>query len=293
MSEILDGRSNVTLLTEAPVGRILNSKNPKGENQVEVTYLQQDSSGKQRPHHVTSHYLVYSAQLKIAPTLIQGFKDAPEKRTRDQAALMSQMGYSHYSVHNIKVKGHPYRLTYDTWTRGTDYTEDDFTDIILGRWMELKGYDGFKDFTQDPQGDGIMTIYHPLSQKWIGKGYTEKQAAEIANSAANRMLELYSPMLKALDPESAKNSEKTDLKMLKIKTSRWPFSVHIAKPGHFITDAKILRQPFGNIFFGNNNLGTPAFEEALFRGHCAANNILARMSPQFKNEPWSRCPLDK
>lgn len=52
----------------------------------------------------------------------------------------------------MHVKGHPYRATYDTWTRASDYTEDDFTDVIIGRWMDPKinGYLGMRDFKKDP-----------------------------------------------------------------------------------------------------------------------------------------------
>jgi hypothetical protein len=84
----------------------------------------------------------------------------------------------------------------------------------------------------------------------------------------------------------------TQIEVRSVETSRWPYSIHIAKPGHFIVEAKVLRRPLGRIFFANNNIGTPAFEEALFRGHCAANNVLKRVDPSFAQEKWSRCPLD-
>lgn len=42
-----------------------------------------------------------------------------------------------------------------------------------------------------------------------------------------------------------------------------------------------MSKTFGNIAFGNSNIGTPSFEEALFRGHCAANKILYRLDPKF------------
>ena len=106
----------------------------------------------------------------------------------------------------------------------------------------------------------------------------------IAENAVDRMIELYGPML-------AKNWG-TKIEVQSVQTSRWPLSVHIAAPGHFTEKAKILRRPFGRIYFANNNMGTPAFEEALFRGHCAANNILLKYNSGFKQEDWTLCPVD-
>lgn len=84
----------------------------------------------------------------------------------------------------------------------------------------------------------------------------------------------------------------TAIDVLSVETNRWPFSVHVAKPAHFSKHAKILRRPLGRIFFANNNIGTPSFEEALFRGHCAANNVLNRIDKDFTQESWSNCPLE-
>jgi hypothetical protein len=228
-------------------------------------------------------YAVYAGQLKFAPQLIEDFKkDAPE-----QADLMSGLEYSHYSVHIVRTKGHPYRAAYDTWTRSADYTEKDFTDVILGRWMnpDINGYEGMRDFSKNPPDDnGVFTIYHPLPLTDVGEGYDEQQAKDIARYAVDRLLEQYNPMLAA--------TWGSHIDVVSVVTNRWPFSVHLARPGHFIHKVKIMRRPFHHVVFGNNNLGTPAFEEALFRGHCAANNVLHRMDKAFQQEKWSRCPLD-
>ncbi|MGZ3672581.1 MAG: FAD-dependent oxidoreductase [Bdellovibrionota bacterium] len=273
MVKLLGTHDNVSLQASSPVLHIKN-----GADGVDTTYAQ---NGK--AYSVHSKYLVFAAQLKFAPRIIDGFAaGAPE-----QAALMSSMAYSDYSVHAVEVKGHPYRLTYDTWTRATDANDHDFTDFILGRWMDpsLNGYDGFRDFKSDPPGNSIITIYHPLPLGFTGSGYDDHQAKLVAAHAVSRLLQIYSPFL-------AQNY-KTKFEILGVQTSRWPFSVHVAVPGHFIKKVKIMRKPFGRVFFGNNNLGTPAFEEALFRGHCAANNVLAHMDSSFAPEAWSRCVIEK
>ncbi|MEK6578276.1 MAG: FAD-dependent oxidoreductase [Bdellovibrionota bacterium] len=273
MEKILRDLPNVVLSKLTPVGKIVPRK-----NSVDVYY---NKNGDTRI--AKAKFVIFAGQIKLAPKMIEGFeRDSPE-----QAHLMSDLGYSHYSVHVAQIKGHPYRATYDTWTRGADYTEEDFTDVILGRWMDpaIKGYEGMRDFSKNPSDDhGIMTIYHPLPPSWLGTGYTDEQVIRQAKSSVQRMLQIYNPLLK----------EKwgTQIEVQKVEANRWPYSVHIAAPGHFTGRAKILRKPYGRIFFAHSNIGTPAFEEALFRGHCAANNVLTKMSKVFVQESWTNCPID-
>ena len=274
MFHMLSARKNLfTALRPAPVLKIKNINNG-----VEVTY----NSGT-TTHRVRASYVVFSSQLKIAPDLIEGF----DQKAKQQASLMRHLNYSHYSVHLIKIEGQPYRSSYDTWTRAVDYSEDDFTDVILGQWMQkdMLGYEGYRDFRKDPPAkDGELSIYHPLPSKWLKTDYSDEEAKNLARKAVQRFDDLYSRLPSDL--------WRGPLKVKSIETSRWPFSVHIATPGHYITKAKILRRPFGRVFFAHSNLGTPAFEEALFRGHCAADNILKRTLPNFHREKWSRCTIE-
>ncbi len=273
MEKLLKLRPTVTLKTEAAVSRIKST-----DAGVNVFYLK-----KGRTHLTKADYVVFSSQLKFAPKLIEGLA----KKSPEQAKLFSELEYAHYSVHIVEVKGHPFRATYDTWVRMPDYTDDDFTDVILGRWMDTKirGYEGMRDFSQDPiDNRGILSIYHPLGTKWVGSGYTEDQAISIAEKAVDRLKDIFGPFLQ--------KNWGTTIDVVKVETSRWPFSIHLATPGYFTSRVKIMRKPFERIHFAHSNLGTPAFEEALFRGHCAANNILKRMDPLFQQEEWTRCPLD-
>lgn len=236
----------------------------------------------QRLFEVRSNFVIYAGAVKFAPKLIEGLSEA----NPEQAKIMNGMEYAHYSVHNVFLKGHPYRATYDTWSLPADATLEDFTDIILGRWMDPKidGYHGLRGFKKDPSDDqGIMTIYDPLPESYVGTGYTDQVAIQVAQHSVDRMVELFTPIMK----------EGNTFDIQSVETSRWPFSVHIAKPGHFTHEARLLRQGFGRVFFANNNLGTPAFEEALFRGHCAADNILVRSLKGFEREVWSRCPIER
>ena len=101
-------------------------------------------------------------------------------------------------------------------------------------------------------------------------GLNEKAPEKVAVKAVERMEQLFTQL--------PKNIRKGSLSIKKVETNRWPYSVRVPTPGYYTTKARILRHPFGNIYFANNNIGTPAFEEALFRGHCAATNILKHFS---------------
>ncbi len=261
----------VKILTRATVRSVSNT--PVGAG---VVYLH---GGKLK--RVRGRAAVWAAQLKFAPQLIAGFAaGSPE-----QAALMGGLEYANFSVHAAFVKGHPYRASFDTWTRAFDHKEGDFTDVILGRWVELKGYEGLRDFkSAPPDEDGVMTVYHPHPLDFVGKGYTAEQSRELARGAVERMVAIYDPVLH--------HHWGTKIEVKRVETNRWPYSIHIVAPGHFTRKARILRKPFGRVVFANNNVGTPTFEEALFRGHCAANNALKALDPAFRQEPWSRCPLD-
>ena len=229
---------------------------------------------------VDAKFVVFAAQIGLAPKIIEGFKE----KAPVQANLMKDMGYSHYSVHVIEVDGHPFRATYDTWTRAPDYSDSDFTDVILGRWMDplMLGYEGYRNFDAEPPDNrGVLSVYQPIAMADL-KDYENEEAIAVARKQVDRLEEVFG----RLPPELWKGP----LKIQRVETNRWPFSVHIAAPGHFIEKAKILRRPFGRIFFAHSNLGTPAFEEALFRGHCAADHIEEATNKSFKYEKWSRCP---
>lgn len=275
---LLRRRANlVTIRTGAAARRILQSQ--KG---VEVLYI---SGGK--AHKASADYAVFAAQLKFAPSIIEGLA----RQDPERAAAIAGMDYSHYLVHAVFVKGHPYRASYDTWTRPADYKGTDFTDLIVGRWMDrsIRGYEGLRDFKKDPPDEnGILTIYHPYLHQQQNHAVTPEKEKEhvvqVARDAVDRLIKLYNPVLK--------ENWNTSIDVRSVQTNRWPFSIHVAKPGHFSKFAKILRKPLGRIFFATNNIGTPSFEEALFRGHCAANNVLLRLDKDFTQESWSNCPLE-
>ncbi len=266
-------------LTSAPVIKVKSLKDG-----VQVTYNLNGSA-----HVVKAGYAVFAMQLRQAPKLIEDFA----RKAPLQAAAMNGIGYMHYAVHNVYVTGQPYRAAYDTWTRAKDYSEKDFSDVILGQWMEpsMLGYQGYRDFKVDPPvEDGVFSIYHPIAKEWTLEAAKDGDMGDavtvrIARHAVKRLAELY--------PALPSDLWQGSLEFKQVVTSRWPFSIHTSGPGYFINKVRLMRKPFGRVFFAHNNLGTPSIEEALFRGHCAADNILLRISPTFAFEKWTRCPLER
>lgn len=172
---------------------------------------------------------------------------------------------THYSVHNAEVTNHPYREAYDTWVRAADYTINDFTDVILGRWVQLKGYmknpkdhqrEMLWDYSKNPDNLGsIISIYNSLMKvdtaavDETNQRYGDFFSAQRAEYAWNRFEEIFNRSGKL----------RQQFKVIKIVTNRWPYSIHVPEPGHLTVKSRIMGKTLGNIIFGNNNLGTPSF----------------------------------
>ena len=275
-------------VTSAPVTGI-KIKNDS-ECRVETVFDQQSQL-----HTVCSDFVVFAAQLKDAPKVIENLA----KFDHSKVEAISRLGYSHYSVHILHTKGHPFRETYDTWVRGKNYRPDHFTDLILGRWMnpKIRGYNKFregtwvngeidyeqKEIVVDGKEDdhGILSIYHPLPPEYLNKPYDAKTAQDLMKQATIDMLREFQPLTTM------------KIEIVKSEAITWPFSVHIPAVNFFSKDAKLLRRRTGRIFYAHSNIGTPAFEEALFRGHCAAYNILKITAKDFKPKHWTRCPIEQ
>ena len=239
--------------TTAPVGEVRNF--PQG---VEVCY-----SLKGKTLKVRGKTAVLTAPLSVAK---KGIKDletlAPEKKK-----VLESLEYRNYQVVNLHVAGHPWRDTYDLWIRDdATYSKKEPTDIIDGRWMDFRGQ-------EKPRTDnkGVITVYVPLPKEMVGKGYDNQATLEIAVSAAEKAQAILNPLI-------ARDGGKP-MQVLAVEANRWPFSIHIAAPGHFLKKAKVLAAPAGNIYFASMNIGAPAIEEATYRGYIAASDILRKTMP--------------
>ncbi len=273
-----------------PSATVVNISHKNDQNcPVQTTFL-----WNKKKLQTCSKYAVYASQLKFAPKIIKELSDSDPEKTE----AIARLGYSHYSVHIVHTKGHPFRESYDTWVRNKNYKSDHFTDLILGRWMDLgiSGYGEFRDGSWiNGQKDyfkksieingkvddhGILSIYHPLPPKYLEQPYNAEMATTLATRASENLLSWFQPLTSI------------PIVITKVETNSWPFSVHIPAPHFFSKDAKLLRRKTGRIYYAHSNIGTPAFEEALFRGHCAAYNILKMASPHFKKKVWTQCPIE-
>jgi hypothetical protein len=247
----LKSRSNLVTKTRSAVARIKNIKTG-----VEVCYVQDGMTRR-----ALGRDAVFAAPLRVALKAIPELASkAPEKRS-----LIEGLEYRHYEVVNLHVKGHPWKDTYDLWIRDDKtYSKDDPTDLIDGRWMDFQG-------NKLPRTDdmGVLTVYYPLPAEVVGKGFDNAKVIEIAERAASKATQIMTPLIAERHPGGQA------IKILAIEANRWPFSIHIAAPGHLVNKSKTLAAPVGRIYFGNNNIGVPSIDEALYRGHEAALAILS------------------
>lgn len=239
----------VTFRTSAPVAGIENTSNATRTRFVEDGVLKE----------VDADNVIYAAPLPLATKLIRDL----DKQDPEKAKTISEMKMTDYAVHVVRLKGHPYRATYDTWSAsGGDLSKP--TDFILGRWQDpkIKSYDGAREFERGlPDDKGVITIYQPLG------------ASDPANFTNHRTLELVEgavrDMKEKIGPQAAQHDQTIEVEM--VESYRWPYSIHIVEPGA-LQRTPILARPVGRIRFANNTVAAPELETAMGR---AAEEALA------------------
>jgi monoamine oxidase len=214
-----------------------------------VTRVEQDADGvnvdyvrEGKLFRARGRYAILAVPLRVVSQI---FPALPDERRN----LIAKLRYADYLVHQVFTSRDLYTKCYDTW-----FTDKSFTDVIVARWIETRG---FKEPSKG--GPGILTMYQPLAPGKESRPLTEATVKELATRALHELEELV-PDLKR-EP------------VIKVESYRWPSSIHITPPGHFTTVAPKLSPPVGRVSFAGNNLGTPSFEEAIYRGHEAAMHV--------------------
>jgi monoamine oxidase len=214
-----------------------------------VTRVEQDAEGVTvdfisggRLRRARGRYAILAVPLRVVDYIFPGL---PEDRRK----LIREIKYADYVVHQVFTPGLHVTKAYDTW-----FVDRSFTDVIAARWMETKGY-------REParEGPGILSIYQPLEPR---RGIKALDPETVNGLAVKAVQELYD-FVPALKGE----------KVLRVESYRWPSSIHIVPPGYFTNVAPKLIGPVGRVHFAGNNLGTPSFEESIYRGHQAAQAV--------------------
>src|SRR5207249_129760 len=132
--------NQVEFRTLAPVAKI--------ENQAEGASVKFLENGVTKAVHADS--VIFAAPMSVAGQVIANLDNLdPEK-----SAAIRNTEMTDYAVHIVRVKGHPYRTTYDTWVHSSgDLSKP--TDYILGRWQDpqIHYYSGMRNFEKDPSDD--------------------------------------------------------------------------------------------------------------------------------------------
>jgi len=209
---------------------------------VEVTWI---ADGRAR--RATAKHVIMATPLRVTAWLMD---DYPAERR----ALVGRLPYANYVVSNVQTSRDLFTASYDTW-----FANQSFTDLITARWTETRG------FAEKPAGRGVLSIYQPLAP---GRKVDIRNEAAVADLITGAVRELG-----AFIPELKKE------KQLDIEAYRWPASIHIAPRNYFKEWVPKLRDPVGRVYFAGNNLGTPSFEEALYRGWRAAKEVEKALVP--------------
>lgn len=244
----------VTMKTSAPVASI---ENVSGGTQ---TVYFENGVAKE----VDARKTIFAAAVKSAPKLIKDLK----KQDPEKVKVIDEIEMSDYAVHVVRVKGHPYRASYDTWV----YSEGDPTkptDHILGRWQDPKimAYDGMRNFEQSPVDDfGVISIYNPLGKtNW--SNFTPTNNLKLVENAVQ-------DMHSKLDGQAAENGQKIEVEL--IESYRWPESIHVVSPG-YLKKTPILARPTGDIHYANNTVAAPELETAMGRAAREAQTIIQEL----------------
>jgi monoamine oxidase len=187
-------------------------------------------------------YVIMAVPLRVSARLLEDYP-------ADRRALVDKLTYADYCVHTVFTRRELFTKSYDTW-----FANRSFTDVITARWIETKG---FKEPAKG--GPGILTIYQPLAPF---RGVRALDADTVADLACTAIAEL-----QEMVPDLASEPS------LDVECYRWPASIHIVPPKFFSEWVPKLKSPVGRVHFAGNNLGTPSFEEALYRGWSAAQAL--------------------
>jgi monoamine oxidase len=207
---------------------------------VEITWQEAGAAREAR-----ARFAVMAVPLLTASWLMDDYPD-------DRRRLVARLPYANYVVHTVFTSRELFTGSYDTW-----FANRSFSDVITARWIEAAGFR-----PAVPAGPGILSIYQPLSPaRKVDLGDTNK-VADLAMTALQELAEMI--------PDLAKEAR------LEVESYRWPASIHVVPPGYFSTWVPTLKPPVGRVYFAGNNLGTPSFEEALYRGWRAAKDVQGR-----------------
>lgn len=219
-----------------------------------VTNVRNTGTGVEVTWHTNGRNYSARAKYAILATPLNVTSWIVEEYPKDRKALVDKLKFADYVVHSVFTSRELFTQSFDTW-----FSDKSFTDLIVGRWNETKGFKKARK-----EGPGILAMYWPLAP---GRKPERMSPDLVADMAAKGVLEL-----RDMIPDLAGERH------LEIESYRWPSSIHVVPPGFFTEWVKVLKPPFGRIHFAGSNLGTPSLEEALYRGWCAAEEVRKLLS---------------
>ena len=250
----------VEIRTSAPVAKIENR-----DDGVLTTFVE-DGVVKE----IFSSDMIYAAPVTLAPKLIKDLEQLDPEKVK----AIKEVKNTDYAVYVVRVKGHPFRATYDTWVySGGDLTKA--TDYILGRWQDpnIRAYEGMRNFERDPDDDyGVISIYKPL-------GDSDQAHFDVQNNLRDIEMAV-EDMKRHLGPLAALHGQKIEVEL--VEAYRWPDSIHKVGRGS-LRRFPLLERSVGRIHFANNTIGAPELEPAMAHAAKVARAVAALRTKKSEN----------
>ena len=210
---------------------------------------------------VVGKHAIFAASVSLAPHLIKDL----EKQDPEKVKAISEIQMTDYTVNVIRLKGHPFRATYDTWSNsGGDPTKP--SDYILGRWQDpkIQAYAGMRQFESDPIDNyGVISAYHPLGKTNPANFTTVNNLKRVDADVED--------MITKLSAETAASGQKIEVEL--VESYQWPQSIHLVTPG-YLKKTPILERPTGHIHYANNTISAPELETSMARAAREALQII-------------------
>ena len=204
-----------------------------------VTYANVDNLVKT----VECKAVIWASEKHYAPYTI---KDLPE----DQENAFRKVRYSSFVVANVLADEPFYNGAFATY-----FDNAFFADIVVADWVA-------RSDAPDPKSPAVYTLYCP-----VGGGHRHKVLAEPVDVWRSKIIESLEHHFGHL-----RN------RIVEIRLYRYGHHYVVSYPGFISTDRKIMKRPFGNIFFAKDDTqGIPSLESAVWSGLDAAEKVLRKL----------------
>jgi len=188
--------------------------------------------------------VVWASEKHYAPYIIRGLP-------KDQENAFRKVRYSSFIVANVLVKDSFYNGAFATY-----FDNAFFADLVIANWATKKNEN------LESHNPVVYTLYCPVASKQRHKVLVEP--AETWGYQITESLEQHFGHIRD--------------RIAGIRLYRYGHHYVVSYPGFISSDRKVVKRPFGNIFFAKDDTqGIPSLESAVWSGTDAAIKVLEKL----------------